>query len=79
MALRTKIHGDYDLMGSSMHAVAGGYSSGFLPLNRAGREDVFSSGLWNNEALPMLDVTDVANQWNIHIYLFIWIRRFTGR
>lgn len=46
--------------GSSIHAIAGGYSSGFLPLSREGRADIFSKGLWNNTTLPMLDLTDIS-------------------
>ncbi len=46
--------------GSSMQVVSGGYTGGFLPLNRAGRKDVFSKGRWENEILPLLDLTDIS-------------------
>jgi streptogramin lyase len=46
--------------GTSIHALAGGYSSGFLPLNRVGWKDLFTKGLWTNTTNTIFDLTDIS-------------------
>ncbi|MCI0751737.1 MAG: hypothetical protein L0Y35_07855 [Flammeovirgaceae bacterium] len=49
----TKLH-----FSDKLYAVAGGYSSSFVPLNNSGDVNIFTNGLWTSSQYEINDLTD---------------------